>query len=121
MPLIDITDTGKYLAPALRDPLKYNGARLTAATAFYTAQEQVDSWSAVSGKKVVLPAISDIPTLTDDPIKQMFARPAPLFTKWAYYGPTGQQDLDWTIEQVDERLTTWREFLEANGPWFEDE
>jgi hypothetical protein len=62
------------LAKAQRDPPKYNGARLTAATTFYTAQEQVDIWSVVSGKKVVLPTISDIPTLTNDPIKQMFAQ-----------------------------------------------
>lgn len=103
-------DTGKYLAPALRDPLKYNGCRLTAATAFYTAQEQVDTWSAVSGKRVVLPTSpDDLEKHGDTLLKEV-----------GYYGPTGPEDLEWTHEQVDEKLTTWGEFLEANGPWFED-
>ncbi|KAE8396146.1 NmrA family transcriptional regulator [Aspergillus alliaceus] len=115
VPLIDISDTGKFLAPVLRDPLKYNGCRLTAATAFYTAQEQADTWSAVSGKQVVLTTVSNISK--DDLLKQ----PGTLLAEWGYYGPTGQKDLEWTLEQVDEKLATWREFLEANGPWFEDE
>ncbi|KAH8698471.1 NmrA-like family-domain-containing protein [Talaromyces proteolyticus] len=121
IPLIDISDIGKYLAPALRDPLKYNGCQLTASTAFYTAQEQVETWSEVSGKQVVLPSISEIPLLTDDPIKQKVSQAPTMLSEWSYYGPTGQKDLEWTLEQVDEKLTTWREFLEANGPWFEDD
>ncbi|QKX63770.1 uncharacterized protein TRUGW13939_10941 [Talaromyces rugulosus] len=118
LPLIDINDTGKYLAPALRDPVKYNGCRLTAATAFYTAKEQVDTWSAVSGKEVIIPKEEDIPLLTSDPIQQKLARPGTLLEEWGYYGPTGEKDLYWTHNQLDEKLTTWKEFLESNGPWF---
>jgi uncharacterized protein YbjT (DUF2867 family) len=120
VPLIDITDIGKYLAPVLRNPLKYNGCRLTAATAFYTAQETVDTWSAVSGKNVILPTEEDIPFLSSDPVQQSFSRPNSLLTEWAYFGPTGEEDLRWTLEQLDEKLTTWKEFLESSGPWFEE-
>jgi NmrA-like family len=119
IPYIDITDIGKYLSPALRNPEKYNGARFTASTAFYSAQEIVDTWSEVSGKKIVLPTEADIPTLTDDPIKQQYARIGNLFREWGYFGPTGQKDLEWTLAQMDEQPTTWKQFLEANGPWFE--
>jgi hypothetical protein len=118
LPLIDINDTGKYLAPALRDPVKYNGCRLTAATAFYTAKEQVDTWSAVSGKEIIIPKEEDIPLLTSDPIQQKLARPGNLIVEWGYYGPTGEKDLSWMHNQLDEKLTTWKEFLESNGPWF---
>jgi hypothetical protein len=35
--MIDITDTGKFLAPILLNPKKYNGKSFTCATAFYTS------------------------------------------------------------------------------------
>lgn len=73
----------------------------------------------MSGKKVVLPKEADIPLLTDDPMKQMLARPPVLFTKWGYYGPTGERDLEWTLAQIDEKPKTLRRFLEDNGPWFQ--
>ncbi|CRG82732.1 hypothetical protein PISL3812_00077 [Talaromyces islandicus] len=117
LPLIDINDTGKYLSPALRDPIKYNGCRLIAATAFYTAKEQVDTWSTVSGKEVILPE-EDIPLLTSDPLQQKMSRPGTVLEKWGYYGPTGEEDLCWMHNQLNEKLTTWKEFLESNGPWF---
>ena len=119
IPYINITDIGSYLAPALRDPVKYNSSRLTAATAYYSAEELVDTLSEVSGKNVVLPTEAEIPLLTDDPMKQMLARPPVLFTKWGYYGPTGEQDLEWTLAQMDEKPKTLKQFLEDNGPWFQ--
>jgi hypothetical protein len=92
---------------------------LTAATGYYTAQELVDALSEVSGKKVVLPTEAEIPLLTGDPMKQQLARPPVLFTKWGYYGPTGERDLEWTLAQMDENPKTLRQFLEDNGPWFQ--
>jgi hypothetical protein len=118
LPLIDINDTGKYLAPVLRDPIKYNGCRLTAATAFYTSKEHEATWSTVSGKEIILPKEEDIPLLTSDPIEQKMARPGTVLEKWGYFGPTGEKDLCWMHNQVNEKLTTWKEFLESNGPWF---
>lgn len=119
IPYIDIADIGKFIAPALRDPIKYNNARLTAATAYYTAQEMIDTFSEVSGKKVVLPTEAEILLLTDDPMKQSLARPPVLFTKWGYYGPTGEEDLKWTLAQMDEKPKNLKQFFEENGPWFQ--
>jgi hypothetical protein len=118
LPLIDITDIGKYLAPALDDPEKYNGRRFIAATSFYTVQDIVDTWSKVSGKKVTLITPADIPHLISDPIKQVMAQPGLFLTKWGYFGPSGHQDLDWTLSQmsVNEKLTKWEEFLTKYSP-----
>ena len=36
-----------------------------------------------------------------------------------YYGPTGREDLEWTLAQLKDKPTTWESFVEANGPWFD--
>lgn len=122
MPVVDIADTGKYLAPVLRDPARYHGKRLTCATAFYTAQEMIETWSRVSGRQVRLITEEEIPTVIDDPFHQKMARAMPLLTEYGYYGPTGPKDLEWTLAQMDEgkdgRLTSWEDFLVRHGPWF---
>ena len=62
---------------------------------------------------------AEIPLLMDDPMKQRLARPLVLITKWGYYGPTGEQDLEWTLAQMDEKPKTLKQFLEDNEPWFQ--
>lgn len=73
----------------------------------------------MSDKNVVLPTEAEIPLLTDDPMKQILARPPVLYTKWGYYKPTGEQDLEWTLAQMDEKPKSLKQFLEDNGPWFQ--
>jgi hypothetical protein len=50
--MIDITDTGKFLAPILLNPQKYNGKSFTCVIAFYSPLQLVDGWTKVTGKKV---------------------------------------------------------------------
>ncbi len=78
----------------------------------------VDIWSRVSGKPVRLATPEEIPTVTDTLIQRLIATPNPLFTEWAYFGPTGPEDLQWTLSQVDSKLTTWEEFVTREGPRF---
>ncbi|KAL2822264.1 NmrA-like family-domain-containing protein [Aspergillus cavernicola] len=122
LPWIDITDTGKYLSPALRDPEKYNGRSLTAATAYYSAQDIVDTWTKVVGKSVRLLKEEEISRFITDPIQEMVVRPGLLLTKYRYFGPTGPGDLEWTHAQLQpkDKLTSWEQFLTRHGPWFED-
>ena len=53
LPLIDITDTGKFLAPVLLEPKTHNQARLTAATGYYSGTEIVDTLHRITGRSVV--------------------------------------------------------------------
>jgi hypothetical protein len=121
IPLLEVTDTGKFIGPVLlSDPSKYHGKTLTAATAFYTAQEIVDTLSKVSGKKVSLPSgpidHGDIP----DDVKRLVVRTEAVVNKYPYFGPGGPAGLEWTLAQMDEKPITWEEFLVKNGPWFEE-
>jgi len=116
LPMIDIRDTGKFLSPALLNPDKYNGKRFIAATAFYTAIELLETWKRVTGTKVEFrtwnpPSSSLLSNLNDS---------TALFDKYSYYGFDGQKDLDWTLQQLTDKPTTWEKFVKDYEPWFEN-
>ncbi|KAL9039863.1 MAG: hypothetical protein Q9214_004705 [Letrouitia sp. 1 TL-2023] len=120
LPLIDISDTGKYLAPILLEPEKHHHRTFTAATAFYSLQQIVETWSQVTGRIVTFvpkPAGSVSAGMTPEMIKVQ-NESAGLIKDYQYYGPTGPKDLEWTLDQIKEPLTTWEEFVKKNEPWF---
>lgn len=122
IPLIDITDTGKFLAPVLFNPDQYNGKVFTAATAFYTPQQMVDAWTKVTGKRVIFERrAGGAPTggLSPEMVRSL-KESSGLISDYSYYGPTGEKDLQWTLAQMKEETTSWEDFVEENEPWFED-
>ena len=119
LPMIDIADTGKFLAPILLDPEKYDGKSFPAATAFYTSKEIVDVWTKITGKKVEFVQTSAEMTNAALP-PEMVEGLKGLINDCAYYGPTGVKDLEWVLAQMDDVPTSWEDFVKANGPWFED-
>ena len=122
LPLIDITDTGKYLAPVLFDSNKYNHKTFTAATAFYTPQQMIDAWTNVTGQKVIFTHRSDGASMGGLPpyMAKSLTAGSGLIGDYSYYGPTGKKDLEWTLAQMNEEVTSWEDFVRANEPWFED-
>ena len=124
LPLIDITDIGKYLAPALLDPEKYHNARFTGATAYYTSLEMVDAWSKVTGKNIKF--VQTEPgsmrgNMTEEMLETM-KESTGLLTEYEYFGSGGPNDLAWTIDQLGEgvKLTSWEDFVKINEPWLEN-
>lgn len=120
VPMIDITDTGKFVTPILLHPEKYNGKNFTCATAFYTPTQLVEGWAKVSGMKVVYEQIDPEKkqgTLTDEMHEQL-KKSMGLINDWGYFGTTGRKDLEWTLAQMEEKPTTWEEFLGNSRPWF---
>lgn len=122
LPLIDITDTGKFLEPVLLNPDKYNGKTLTAATAFYTPQQMVDAWAKITGKNVIFiqrTGGAPMGALSPEMVKSL-KESTGLISDYSYYGPTGKKDLEWTLAQMQEEPTSWEDFVKANEPWFQD-
>ena len=85
----------------------------TCATKFYTAVEIVKTWLKVTGKEIRLARSGPSSLLPALEAAMKGARG--LIAVYAYFGPTGQADLDWTLEQ----LTSWEQFVEDHQPWFE--
>lgn len=40
-------------------------------------------------------------------------------SEFQYYGPAGKEDLEWTLDQLTESLTSWEKFVGDHEPWFE--
>ncbi|PKS08373.1 hypothetical protein jhhlp_005317 [Lomentospora prolificans] len=119
MAYIDIDDIGKYLAPALRDPARWNGKKVIGATAFYTAKEATDTWSRVTGKKVRYATLEELPPSSGSFIEENVYRPNPVLIEVGYFGKDGHAELERLKSQLDEELNTWESYLKKNGPWFE--
>jgi len=118
--MIDINDTGKFITPVLLHPTRYNGERLTCATAYYTPLQLVDGWTKVTGKKVVYEqmGIIDANTNLTAEMKRELNDNAGFIDEYSYFGPAGEEDLRWTLDQMNETPTKWEDFLRANAPWF---
>jgi hypothetical protein len=117
--MIDISDTGKFIAPILLNPEKYNGKSFTCATAFYTGPQLAEEWTNVLGRKVSF--VQDEPewvktNLTEE-MREQLKKALGLMDIYSYFGPTGKKDLEWTLAQMDEKPTSWEDFLKVNGPW----
>ncbi|KAM0548782.1 hypothetical protein ACHAPJ_009778 [Fusarium lateritium] len=120
LPLIDIRDTGKFLAPALLDPDYFHGKRLTCATAFYTLSNMADTWTRVTGTTVKLrvPQNKDDHTVLSEPPKHEGVNATAHIMQYGYFGPGGKDGLAWTISQLTEQLTSWEDFIREHEPWF---
>ncbi|KXJ85062.1 hypothetical protein Micbo1qcDRAFT_224866 [Microdochium bolleyi] len=120
LPLIDIRDTGKFIAPALLDPEGFHGRSLTCATAYYDMNEMARGWSRVTGRKVVYHQVDINESLAHMPKEQRVQLAGSLASleDVGYFGPGGQRDLEWTLGHVTANLRTWEEFIIDNEPWF---
>ena len=119
---LDITDTGKFLAPVrLSPPAKYHHRSLTCATAFYTTQDVIDVWSRNTGRTVNFEQLQGFEWegMTEE-AKEQLSDAGKLVNKWEMFGPTGEQDLSWVLGEMEEKPTSWEEFVKREGPWFEN-
>lgn len=122
--MIDITDTGKFVAPALLDLAKYNGKRFTSATAFYTPKQMIKTWKLVTGKNVTytqIPIGAARGSAMTPKMAEALKESAGLINEYSYFRPTGKKSLEWTLAQVEDPPTSWETFVRANGPWFGEE
>lgn len=119
LPLIDIGDTGLFVSPALLDPSRYHHKRLTAATTFYPSSSLVPALSKAAGREVKYVHAESSGVGIPPEILEALEELNGFMEEVQYYGPTGPEDLKWTLEQIKEKPTTWEKFVEANGPWFD--
>jgi hypothetical protein len=124
IPMIDITDTGKFIAPILLNFPSVAGKSFTCATAYYTPLELCSTWSKVTGRAVTYRQVESAianENLTDEMKDGLKGKDRVTEVEFSYFGPTGRKDLKWTLEQMigNEKPTTWEEFVRKNEPWFE--
>lgn len=116
-PLIDITDSGAWVAAILADPEKYAGRFLAAAEKMYSQVEIAEVLSRVSGKTVRHVQVEDevykgfLPAAVRDMLFDMY-----LFIRdYGYFGARTEEDVQWAKEQSRGRLTSLEECLKKIG------
>jgi uncharacterized protein YbjT (DUF2867 family) len=113
LPLIDITDTGKWIGAILAEPDKYEGKFFAAAERLYSYTQVAEIMSRVTGKTVRFQKVDDetykgfLPAGFREPLYEMMVH----IRDFGYYGENMKVDVEWAREQAVEKLTSLEEFL----------
>jgi uncharacterized protein YbjT (DUF2867 family) len=112
VPLIDITDTGKWTGAMLADPERYEGKFFAAAEGLYTLPEACEIMSKATGKSITYQQLPDemfkgfLPESMRDPLYEMWV----LNRDYGYYGQDQESLVQWAKEQAKGELTTLEEW-----------
>jgi len=113
LPLVDITDTGKYVGAVLAEPDKFNGKVLSAATRMYSPNEIASIMSNVTGKTVkymqmpVQKYAQFMPPGFREPLVEMFQ----FCDEFGYYGEGTGEKVEETAKAARGKLTELEEYF----------
>lgn len=116
LPLINIEETGKFVASILSDPEKYQGRTVSASTRLYSMEEIVKIMSEASGKSVVYRQLPEavfrnfLPPNMVDYLVHMFLS----IQDFGYYGPDTETLVAETAADARGKLTTLEEYFEGH-------
>lgn len=82
----------------------------------------VEGWTKVTGKQVTYEKVglAEAGTnLTEEMLEELKGSVGSM-DDFGYFGSTGQKDLEWTLEQLEEEPGTWENFVRRHVPWFQD-
>lgn len=114
IPLIDITDTGKWVGAILASPEKYHHKVFDAATRLYKMQEIVEIMSKVTGKKIVHKQAPDdvFKNFLPQATQEMYLQMLQYMRDYGYYGTNQKELVEWAAKQARGKLTTLEEYLQ---------
>ncbi|KAF4550984.1 NmrA-like protein 4 [Elsinoe fawcettii] len=113
-PLLDAaTDTGAFVAEALRDPAANSGKRIYAAENVYSPNQMIEQFAQVLGKQAQFQQVpGDVfKSFLPQGVAQELLENMLLMEEPGYYGGAG---LDDGPRPGQEGLTTWKAFVESN-------
>jgi hypothetical protein len=126
VPLFDTADTGKFIKAAVLHRDEVLGKRLLGATNYMTLREIVDSFTKTFPEAGKTAAYAELPhdlyvkILTGTGMPEFAAvellENMLLLNEFGYYGG---ESLDETHKLVEDKLTTWEEFMKK-APAFKD-
>ena len=124
--LIDVrSDSGKYVAGMLEAGASADGARVQAVSEWNTPQGIVDTLTQVTGIKVVFAPLpretikGSMESKMGEAVAEELTENFELIRDFSYYGVGSEK---WQAESdrfllEGAKLTSFREFVEKNGPW----
>ncbi|QDS76714.1 hypothetical protein FKW77_000949 [Venturia effusa] len=113
-PLFDTaSDMGKFVLPALREPEKWNGKQILAATDYYPVTRIISEFEEVTGKKLAYQQVTNeqYKSFLPDFMAEEMLENHLLIESPGYYNG---MDLKESLNALSEKPTTWKEFVKAN-------
>ena len=113
VPYIDITETGKWIAPILAEPEKYAGNFFAAGEGLYTPDEIASVMSKVTGKTVKHVQLPDevVKSFFPEGLREQLYEMWVLNREYGYYGEGQKEAVQWAKEQAAGELTGLEAFL----------
>ncbi|KAM0332104.1 hypothetical protein ACHAQA_002376 [Verticillium albo-atrum] len=114
-PLFDpASDTGKFVKPALKHPEAFNGKRILAATDYYTPERVLAEFEEVTGKKTQFAQVSaeQYKSFLPEAMAQEMLENHLFIEDPGYYNGAGLQE---SLEILEDKPTTWKEFIKKSG------
>ncbi|KAH8589149.1 hypothetical protein B0O99DRAFT_637359, partial [Bisporella sp. PMI_857] len=112
LPLVDVTDVGKWVATILEEPDKYQGKVLAAAQGLYAWDEIAQIISKATGKTIKYQQVPDkvfrewMPEGMKDDLQAMYKS----YRDYGYYGEAMKEDIDRDVKLAKGHLTSLEEF-----------
>jgi uncharacterized protein YbjT (DUF2867 family) len=108
LPLIDINDFGKFVAPLFKDSKRYNGARILASAEYMTTEQMAAAYTKATGESVsvVLKDPHSLPHV-------MITDSALGVSRYGYYGGEPLQDSHRLYDDL--QLGTLEEWIRRTG------
>ncbi|EGO57252.1 hypothetical protein NEUTE1DRAFT_121747 [Neurospora tetrasperma FGSC 2508] len=123
-PLFDTADTGKFVKAAVLHREETLGKRLLGATEYLTGDQVVEGFKKVFPKAGATASYYQVPEDVyldnlkgagmPDYVAQELLENFLLLGTFGYYGG---ESLDWTHSLVEDKLTTWEEFIKKTPEW----
>ncbi|KIW57614.1 hypothetical protein PV05_06153 [Exophiala xenobiotica] len=116
LPYVDATDdVGKFVNAILAEPDKYAGQTFYAAAGFYSLAEIATLLGKSSGKTITFKQVSDDEFRSSLPFMgDLFAQGFACQAEYGYFGPGGEEKVDWATQNIRGKLTTLPEYLEKH-------
>ncbi|RYP40791.1 hypothetical protein DL767_001437 [Monosporascus sp. MG133] len=111
--LLASADTGRFVKIAIKNYPEYVGKDILAASAYMTPNQLMSEWSEVMGKKGKYVQLSEdvFKSTLPPPTAQVIYENMLLMEEPGYYAGG---DLNPFLNLLDEKPTTWKQFVEAN-------
>ncbi|MCJ1330863.1 hypothetical protein MMC10_007550 [Thelotrema lepadinum] len=122
VPLLDITDTGKYVGAMLADPSKFSGRDIAAAPSCYSFEEVAQEIGKATGRKVVYRQIPDdqfkamLPEGLQEELGGMFA----LFRDFGLFGTDQKTKVSEDAKEARQKPTSLQEYVTKHAKEFTD-
>ncbi|KAI0398687.1 NmrA-like family protein [Xylaria palmicola] len=124
IPMFHPRDTGKFVKSMILNWDKVAGKRILGATDYMTAQEVLDTFAGVFKKAGATAAYFQVPEevfrgtlkgqgMPDYVVSELYEN-ARLMEEYGYYGGAS---LDESKNLIQDRLTTWEEYVQEAGPF----